>query len=272
MNAAHQLHNAARKYCIDRYAHWCAEYQKLSERGRARIGSGYSDEAYDIFPRYNVLSAILTEIERIDSDDLPDYSALSDLLILAGHTASSPFTEKPHSNIEAAAIADERLKFAAAVQGFTLDSLAKIPMLPYRRVLSSKEVVPLWEQAKQRWAADGSYFYPLAERTDASLWAFDAAAFHREFPPKRLQDILRSWGIKRLYELREYGANNYLLSTDAWDPAYDGAEGFWFTSSFDWIMYASHEGSITTGGTLTDVILSEWKASYQHQWTLGTNG
>ncbi len=81
-----------------------------------------------------------------------------------------------------------------------------------------------------------------------------------------MQSILKSWGIERVYELREFGDQNYLRSIDCWKPYYNGAEGFWFSDALDWIMYASHEDSITTGGLLTDIIVSEWEDADKHEW------
>lgn len=265
MNTAFQLHNAARRYCIDQHAHWCSAYDKLNEKGKGRIGSGYTNEALNTFPRYNVLSAILNEIERFDGDKLPEYSELAELLVIAGQLAESLFTKSPTSEIEAAAIQEERDKFVEAVRGFTPTSIAAVLPLPYRRVLSASEVASFWDRTKARWGADGSYFYPLGGRTDLSLRAFDSSAFEQMLPPQRLRTMVRSWGLERVYELREYGVN-YLMSIDCWEPSYNGAEGYWFVDSLDWIMYASHEGSITTGGTLTQAVLSVWTDAHQHEW------
>jgi hypothetical protein len=272
MNMGLKLHNAARKYCIDRYAHWSTVYSKLNDEGKGRVGSGYSDEALNTFPRYNVLTAILIEIERIDADNLPEYSELSELLVIAGKIAESIFTERPTSEIKASAMQEERDKFIEAVRGFTQDSIDAIPLLPYRRVLSSSEIMALWPRVRERWGADGTHFYPLTEPTDLSLRAFDECAFHKEFPAQRLHSIVRSWGVERVYQLREYGDDNYLMSVDCWEPQNNGAEGFWFADALDWILYASHHSSLTTGGTLTESILSEWKDANRHEWAEHTNG
>ena len=69
MNLIHSLHNAARRYCIDRRARWTNAYATLNASGRASVRRPdgrleYTDEEYDIFPRYNVLSAIRSEGER----------------------------------------------------------------------------------------------------------------------------------------------------------------------------------------------------------------
>jgi hypothetical protein len=238
------------------------------DKGAARIGAGYSDEAYNTFPRYNVLNAILTDLERFDPDALPEFPELTELLILSGQTAQSIFTEDPSSEIAASAMTDERQRFADAISELASGQIPDMPALPYRRVLSSEEVKALWKRAEARWGATGSYFYPLADSTDSTLAAFDASAFHQQFSPETLQSYLRSLGVTRLFELREYGDNNYQLSVDAWEPYYDGAEGFWFTESLDWIMYASHEDSVTTGGILTDMARGNWPEAADHPWSI----
>lgn len=265
-NPSLRLYNAARTYCLERHAQWCSRYRVLSEGGRDRVGKEYSDEAYDTYPRYNVLKAILTEIERIDSDALPKYPDLVELLVFAVQAADSVFTVDPHSPIAAAAMADERQQFVDMIRLLSPDSLPDTPPLPYKRVLSVHEVTVLRERLKARWAAGDGYFYPLAECADPTLRAFNTEAFDREFPPDRLQSILRSWGIHRIFELREYGDENYCLAVDAWEPFYNGAEGFWFSDTLDWILYASHEDSMTTGGTLTDALLSTWQDAERHIW------
>ena len=274
MNTALQLHNAARKYCIDRQSYLYQRYQKLQEECKARTGFRYR-------PRSSILTGILNEIERLDADQLPEYSDLSELLLIAGEIAEIPLTESPLliivnrisvtpltkspiSEIDAAAIQDERDRFVKAVRSFTPASIANVPLLPYQRVLEAAEVASLWKRVEAQWGANGSYFYPLAKLTDSSLRAFEQSAFDEAFPAERLESILSSWGIERVYELREYGDENFLMSIDYWEPCYNGAEGFWFSDALNWIMYASHEQSITTGGILTDAILSEWRDAEQH--------
>lgn len=268
MNRSQKLHNAVRSYCITCHAHWCTEYQALIDKDAGRSGRMYTDEAFNTFPRYNILSAILTDIERFDPDALFELTELTDLFILSGHIAPGVFTEEPSSKIEAAAIADERQRFADAVSRFASGQIPDPPPLPYRRVLSPFAVKSLWERDEARWGSTGSRFYSLAESTDPSLSAFDATAFHRQFSQKTSRPFFAVRAISRLFELREYGDSNYVLSTDAREPHYDRVEGFWFTESLDWIMYASHERSITTGCTLTASVGRDCPEASEHRWSI----
>lgn len=254
------LHDAARRYCIDRDAHWRQAYADLCRRGQGRAGSGYSPRALDTFPRYNVLRAILTAVERIDPWDLPPTGELVERLAAAGVEGRSPFTDPPNDPIAAAAMADERVRFVEHVRA--LPSRPRPvdgpPLLPRVRVLSPDEMASWNGRLLARWGCEGGSFVPVAHPERPSLRAYHDEPFHEAFPPDRLRRILDRWNVRRLYELREWGDRNLVLSSAAWDPSYDGAEGFWFDDELDWLLYASHEGTVTTGGTLTDLVLEEW--------------
>jgi hypothetical protein len=65
-----RLQFAARRYCIDRSKLWAEKYQRLVEVGSDRRGPRYTPEAYRTFPRYQVLNAIRTELERLTGTDV----------------------------------------------------------------------------------------------------------------------------------------------------------------------------------------------------------
>jgi hypothetical protein len=45
---------------------------------------------------------------------------------------------------------------------------------------------------------------------------------------------------------------------------YNGEEGFWFDKSFDWLIYSSHESSITLAGLILPEIKKNW-ANWQYR-------
>lgn len=255
-----ELHDAARRYCIDRDACWEEMYLDLEARGEGRVASGYTPRALDTFPRYNVLRAILTAVERIDPWDLPPVGELVERLRAAGEEGRSVFTDPPTDPIAAAAMADERARFVEHVRALASSPppVDGPPPLPRVRVLSPSEAASLNHRLLTRWGCEGGSFVPVAHPERPSLRAFHDEPFHDAFPPDRLRRILDRWNVRRLYELREWGDRNLVLSSAGWDPYYDGAEGFWFDEGLDWLLYASHESSVTTGGTLTDLVLDEW--------------
>src|SRR4051812_5002427 len=51
-------------------------------------------------PRYNVVEAMLVEVERLDPDRLPDLHTLAHALVRATDMAQSPFTQPPQGKVE----------------------------------------------------------------------------------------------------------------------------------------------------------------------------
>jgi hypothetical protein len=253
----YKLHSEARRYCIKQHGYWCDVYESISKKDEG-IDSPeeYTDEDYNTFPRYHTLKAILNEVEKIDADNLPVFSELLKLLVEAGKNASDIFFDATGNDITERAITDEKEKFVKHIQNLSEESVGDREPLPYRRILSQEEITALWEKIDERWGTTGTeYWYPLIEnKTESSLTAYDALSFHSKMSSDELQSIMGKWGVERLYELREYGDENYSLSIDLWDPRYNGAEGFWVSEDLDWILYASHENTITVGGRLTEEI------------------
>ena len=263
MEAGLAVHTAARRYCLERYAYWTECYADIA--GRERDGYHYTPEALATFPRYNVLDAIRVELERIDPAGLGDFEAAKARVVRAGETANDDFTRKPIGAIDRRATADERAAFCAYVRGLSPAELIAVEPLAFRRVLAADESEAVWARLRERWQILEGYWYPLTDGTRPDVAAFDAAAFHDGAPPARLQGILRGRGVERVWELREYGPE-YEQDVPLFDPHYNGAEGYWSSGALDWIVYASHESSVTVGGWLLEEVRVLWPAWPTHLW------
>ncbi|MBW4505673.1 MAG: hypothetical protein KME64_04070 [Scytonematopsis contorta HA4267-MV1] len=128
----------------------------------------------------------------------------------------------------------------------------------YKRILSAEESNSIWDKLSSRWAITGfCCWYPLSNHKPNDVEAFDDTYFEQEVDTKNLQAILRSRGVETVWEIREFD-DNYELELSNFEPHYNGAEGFWCDSNFDWVVYASHESSITIGGWLLPEIQAVW--------------
>ena len=78
--------------------------------------------AQRIFPRCNVVAAILHEVGRLDPDDLPDVDSLAAILVRAAEIARSPFAEPPMGRVQAEAIGAESEWFDSAVRTWMSDT------------------------------------------------------------------------------------------------------------------------------------------------------
>jgi hypothetical protein len=261
------IHTAARHYCLERYSFWAERYAEIVRRrqDRERDGYHYTPEALATFPRYNVLNAIRVELERIDPGELSGFETAKAQVLRAGETANDDFTRKPIGAIDQRATVEERAAFCAYVAALSPADLGAVEPLPFRRVLAADESEAVWSRLQDRWQIGAGYWYPLADCTLPGLAAFDAVAFDEAAPPDRLRGILSRRGVERVWELREYGPE-YELAISLFEPHYNGAEGCWSSGALDWIVYASHENSVTVGGWLLEEVKALWPAWQAHLW------
>lgn len=259
------LHTAARRYCHDRFSFWCDKYSEIVQRRGDRQGDGYTAEALATFPRYNLLNAIRVELERIDPEKLDDLDSTRSLLILAGEVAEDESTRPPNGEIETGVMAEEREAFCQYVRKLKPIELDAIENLPYRRALAKEESKSIWEQVRTRWQIQEGYWYPLSDCNLPDIQAFDTEAFDMAVPRETLLKILMARGIGRVFELREYGPE-YEEDLALFEPSYNGAEGYWTSNGLEWIIYASHESSITVGGWMLNELKTLWPTWEAHVW------
>lgn len=262
-----RLHWAARRYLMERYDELSLLYAQLPNHGRADDGYHYSPEAKRIFPRYNVVEAMLQEVERLDPDRLPDLDALTSALGRAADVAQSSFTQPPQGDIETVAISDERRLFSSAVQTWVSGPDLHVAPVGYRRVLTAEESSDWRARLNRRWGLQGTCWYPMLPGpvpsgvlvlAQESMWDGPGAGLVR-------QALINSGG-QRVAELREHGVD-YLLDVELFAPRYTGAEGVWSDHSLDWIAFASHEGTVAFGGALAGALLTTWPDLDTWRWS-----
>jgi len=252
--------------------HACAS---LAEAGLCF--DGYSERAFDsahpeaqnIYPRYQVLTAILVAVESVVPEDFATLEDLRGFLLAAGQTAEDMSTRPPKSPVALHAMADERAAFCGFIQRLTPEDLGDVAPLPYRRTLSREEHVDLRARLTERWGArEGQYWYPLSpEAAPPDVLAFQHDWFDHAVPPPVLQRILAGHGVERVWELHESGPD-YEITLEQVEPDYSNTKGYWTAGEMDWVIYVSHESSITVAGSwLTAAVKAarpEWE---QHVYT-----
>lgn len=241
------VHTLARRYCQEQFSEWCRRYEEL-QRQQARPGGGYSPEAYDTFPRYLILQAIPRSIEALVPESADSVDLLVGAMAAAAQSANSDLTAPPQNEIAEAAIEGERQNFIAHIRSLTAEQIRAAAPLRFRRTLAKEESKRIWTELKTRWGVDGGYWYPL-KSTDLPLGVL---VFHTDYfdgtKETLLRDLMTRRGIDLVWELREHGDGEYELELPLFQPQYDGAEGYWTSTESDWLVYASHESSITLAG------------------------
>lgn len=205
----------------------------------------YSDEAYDTFPRYRILAAIQNDVEQFVPPDFQAIADLRDMLVTAIQTAEVD-GKKFESAVAAQAVEDERRLFLNHIQTIDEARLTTLPPLPFRRVLSADEHKRLHAQFRNKW---GNWYggYVIPEDSVVGTITLHDAAMEHAGAYEHLRLLLANKGISRVVELREYD-EGYELDLSAARFLYDLREGFWMSGEMSWMVYASHESSITFGG------------------------
>lgn len=254
------LHTAARRYCIDNISRWRDAYSQLRNGGRD--GSGYTDEAYRVFPRYNVLGTILENVEMIVPDDFDSVDDLRAALLYVATWAEGKFTKNPSSTIAAETMRSERRDFADYIRQLDVTSLDDVLPLFHRRIFRREEAAAVWERVSARWQIGKSYWYPLSEKhPDIIIEAFNASTFGSAIGASALQNMLRSGGVRDVWMFGEgEWEHSYEIEVELFEPAYTGSEWFYTSDGLEWIVYVSHEDSITVGGWLLDKVKAAWPA------------
>ncbi len=266
MDSIEALHTAVRRYCIDRYRYWSVEYGSTVAGDRHRIGSGYTDEALSIFPRYNVMDAVRIEVEKQRPADFKSLKEAKDFFILAALQAQSQFTQKAIGSIDAQAIDEERKRLVEYIENQTETELAAVEALFYRRVLSESEEKEILKSLASRWKITDKYWYPLSLEKPENVEAFQDAYFEREVGYDFLIQEFEKRKVDRIFEIREYGAS-FEIERTIFKPTYNGAEGIWCSLTFDWVIYVSHESSITFSGWILKNVQDAWPNWKDRIWT-----
>lgn len=126
----------------------------------------------------------------------------------------------------------------------------------------------LWSRLEDAWGVRAGYWYPLREIGRRDVLAFEASAFDEALVASgRLHAIFATRGIERAFELRE-GGGAFQVALGDLEPAYTGEEGYWCSDAMDWLLYASHENSVTVAGEwLISAVKAAWPAWERHVWT-----
>jgi hypothetical protein len=267
------LLRAALRYCV--YAQQDVRDRAYSGRSfTARwVSDAQNDPAWrELEARLVILDAIQTAIESLSAEALPTLDSLRARLIELGCTTLPTWSERVLIEHEERAIAEERERFCAYVQGLTADELQRVSSVavPRERDLTARERDRIWTRLRKRWGvARNAVWYPLQPLPlppPPHILAFEADWFAWDVPLATLRAILTSRRVRRVWELM----NSRLGEAKEVDLALfmpSGYETFWTSEKMDWLIYASHESSLTIcGDWLLNLVKQAWPAWAEHLW------
>ncbi len=269
MNVKTALHTAARRYCQERFSDWLHSYNELQAKEEYQVenlfkpGWDYSEEAYKIFPRYRLDGAIQVEVERLTPNSYTSLEELRVQLLRACDPALVRLRAELSEPIAQEALREEANDYREYIQVLNEPDLTNIAPLPFRRVITEQESKKLWGQLKEVWDIGGDYWFPLRKgHLPPHVITFHSDYFGKMGGAQLLREALEMRGITRIYQLQEFGSPEpeYEIELSILKPAYsNGGEQYSTSDRTDWVVYASHESSITVCGEwLTDVFKQKW--------------
>lgn len=133
--------------------------------------------------------------------------------------------------------------------------------------LSKEEITRLSDRIRAAWGRTTHYWWPLDGQRPSYAEAFQTEYFQQELGYQTLHNILGGHGVSDISELIE-GGDGRKISLKEFEPSYSGLESFWTSDPFDWVIYASHERSITVAGKwLLPAIQAAWPNWRARVWT-----
>ena len=224
----------------------------------------YSQERCRIFPRYRLAEDTLINLERFVPDAETAVSTSLQIAQEAGEVAYSELSAElaalENGSVVLAALREQLDSYLSFLVDIVQQPNKQIEPLPFRRVLQAAESNELWQMLSEKWKIRGPGYgwFPLSDDPAPE----GALTFHQELWDARdgeehLRNFLAAEHIERCFLLRELGPPNYELDVALVDAIYDGSEKFLFAGR-DWVLYSSHESSLTLTGRLASFIRDVW--------------
>jgi len=269
MNEKTALHTAARRFCEDRYSDWAQTYGELEAKEKVNIqdkfkpGWDYSEEAYEIFPRYRIDKAMRVEVERLEPESCGSLEELRLQLISASDIAEARLRAELNNAIALKALCEEVEDYRTYIRALNERDLVNITPLPFRRVIGIDESKNLWNRLKIVWNIGEGSWFPLRDGPiPPSVVTFHVEYYEKMDGLRLLHEALMRRSISRVFELHEFDPDepDNEIELSILKPAYLwGGEQYCTDKNVDWVVYASHESSITIAGEwLTQIFKENW--------------
>ena len=250
MTLTEALITAARRYLKENYNYWSDRYKK-ERTGYDFPEYTYTDDDYNLFPRYTILYVILGEVETlVGQNHLGILTCIQELQNIGLH-ASSAIIESEDNPIAQAAMQEEREKFVRFIEEASTSGLAAVEPLPYRRRLTEEEKQAVREALLTHWNFQGNYWEPLEELSPKpAIFLMKKNITDSDY--ERIIAETQKHAGSVLFEITEDGSDAE-VAIDFFHP--DCYETIYCDKTFDWIVYGSHEETVAFGGAwLLDLI------------------
>lgn len=231
MEGIKQLIDTARTYCAENFSFWVQK-----DRGE--------------YLRYHILESILNGVEEIVGKNFESFDAcktkLKEIAEDVKDTSFGGYSMELDDN-QRQIINEERKKFIDYINAQNQETVKYTKPLPYRRKLSQSESENLREKLLTIWNFDGYVWNPLQNKSPKPTVFLSYENVTRK-DEKEIKNIVKNLlKTNRLYKVSEtlidYEMEFSLLNINLYEEMI-------FDDTFEWVIYGSHESTLTFGGDL----------------------
>lgn len=133
-----------------------------------------------------------------------------------------------------------------------------------KTTLTTEQGNSLRVQIESVWGWSGYYFFPLHSTTRNDVLAFDGNLLEPIFSESEFQRFIESLKPSCIKCWREIGESE-ILQPKFFEFGYGYSEIVVVEEGFNWLIYWSHEGTITFGGeeliTKLKILLPNWSSA-----------
>ena len=138
------------------------------------------------------------------------------------------------------------------------------------RLLTRAERTSVWDRVKKRWQIPDSWaWYPIIGEPGhlSHVICLQEQWFSFAISPERLAELLKQRGMKRVWGIKEGVGTIWEVESELIEPWYEMDECYWTSEELDWLLYVSHESSVTIAGEwFVDAVKNIWPEWEQHVW------
>ncbi|WP_347157936.1 hypothetical protein [Pontibacter chitinilyticus] len=113
------------------------------------------------------------------------------------------------------------------------------------------------KQLIERWGAEGLWTPLNGEKASETVDYFEYDEFQSAFGLEKLKEVIAEIETGNVYEISEIEEDKVIPVSDI--DEYGGVEMFYTNSNAEWVIYLSHENTITIAGAkLLEALKSKW--------------
>lgn len=126
---------------------------------------------------------------------------------------------------------------------------------------------PIRNKLVEKWGAEGLWTPLNGEKATESIDYFEYDEFQSAFGIEKLKEIIEEIESEPIHEISEIHEDKLVRITEI--DEYAGIEMFYTNNNADWVIYLSHENTITIAGKeLLDTLKKRWSnySDYNRPW------